>query len=161
MSALVAEKIQWKAKQTNKMFPPKLFLENSDYLEKWNLQLAKFPNFCCQNIMSYPNYQILFLSTDEIVRKISIITNVNHFFSLRKLFSQSKFPNFCWENNMSYPYYQILSLSNRWNCQKIVYHNSCKQTPIKNIVFAKLRYCPVHSIFTWNFHKEKKSPFCC
>ena len=100
-----------KSKTKQKIFPPKLFLENSDYLEKWNLQLAKFPNFCCQNIMSYPNYQILFLSTDEIVRKISIITNVNQFFSLRKLFSQSKFPNFCWQNTMSYPNYQILSLS--------------------------------------------------
>lgn len=37
-----------KSKTNRKMFPPKLFLENSDYLEKWNLQLAKFPNFCCQ-----------------------------------------------------------------------------------------------------------------
>ena len=119
---------------------------------------CKIPKFFVKNIMSYPNYQIIFLSTDEIVKKISIITNVNQFFSLRKLFSQSKFPNFCWQNNMSYPYYQILSLSIRWNCQKIVYHNTCKQIPIKNIVFAKLRYCPVHSIFTWNFHKEKNPP---
>ena len=111
MSALVAEKIQWKAKQRNKMFPPKLFLENSDYLKKWNLQLAKFPNFCCQKHCVISQLQILFLSTDEIVKKISIITNVNQFFSLRKLFSQSKFPNFCWQNTKSYPYYQILSVS--------------------------------------------------
>ena len=59
--------------------------------------------------------------------------------------------------------YVISLLSNpiskyRWNCLKIVYHNTCKQIPIKNIVFAKLRYCPVHSIFTWNFHKEKNPP---
>lgn len=74
-----------------------------------NLQNSQI--FVVKNIVSYPNYQILFLSTDEIVKKISIITNVNQFFSLRKLFSQSKFPNFCWQNTKSYPYYQILSLS--------------------------------------------------
>ena len=111
MSALVAEKIQWKAKQTNKMFPPKLFLENSDYLEKWNLQLAKFPNFCCQKHCVISQLSNPFSKYRWNCQKISIITNVNQFFSLRKLFSQSKFPNFCWQNTKSYPYYQILSLS--------------------------------------------------
>ena len=110
-----------------KIFPPKLFLENSDYLEKWNLQLAKFPNFCCQNIMSYPNYQILFLSTDEIVRKNIYHNKCKPIFFITKIVFSKQISKF-----LLTKHYVISQLSNpiskyRWNCQKIVYHNTCKR----------------------------------